>query len=399
MSSSSSSSSSSSFVNRPNIDLSGETTPDKINLSLLPSNIPSLCIPRVYKNISQEKILRIVEALDLGTVDHIDIVPIKNAGVGTDRRISSGSSGATGSAASMDASKFNRVFIHMNWNSSGDANKVRERLLSDKEVKIIYDEPWFWKVRANRSQNSSNSGGGSGSGNGSRPPLRNHSVLDFDDEPRDSSLLQRKGAAQQSSRDEGRRPTRFSDRDDLRRPPLPPPTAARQDARFQGRTSAYSDPRNATTRDDRGRREYCESDLRIHRQQPRFTSTRGAREESFRPSSPTFPPPQSPSPRVNVDIVVVADDVAVVADDAIVADESSSSLEFQGNAGIKTSSSNMFDVDAPKNDAVAGKLIDYGVIDPNVTIRRRKYVVKKEKKEVATATASAAATDAGCYCY
>jgi hypothetical protein len=341
-----------------------------------------LCIPRVYKNISQEKILRIIEALNLGNVDHIDIIPIKNAGVGTDRHISSGSGGATGSAASMDASKFNRVFIHMNWNSTMDANKVRERLLSDKEVKIIYDEPWFWKVRANRSQNV---GSSSGSSNGSRPPLHNHSVLDFDDESRDSLLLQRKGAAQQLSRDEGRRPTRFSDRDDLRRPPLPPPTAMRQDARFQARTPAYSDPRNATTRDDRDRCEYRESDLRSHRQQPRSTSTRGAREESFRPSSPTFPPPQSPSPRVNVDVVIVADD-------AVVADESSSSLEFQGNAIINTSSlSNIVDIDAPKDDAVAGKLIDYGVIDPNVTIRRRKVVVKKEKKEV-TATANVTAT-------
>jgi hypothetical protein len=47
--------------------------------------------------------------------------------------------------------KFNRVFIHWkSWNSSDNANQARERLLNGKEIKIIYDDPWFWKISAYR---------------------------------------------------------------------------------------------------------------------------------------------------------------------------------------------------------------------------------------------------------
>jgi hypothetical protein len=47
--------------------------------------------------------------------------------------------------------KFNRVFIHFKrWFSNPNADMARERLLNGKEIKIMYDEPWFWKVSAYR---------------------------------------------------------------------------------------------------------------------------------------------------------------------------------------------------------------------------------------------------------
>jgi hypothetical protein len=47
--------------------------------------------------------------------------------------------------------KFNRVFIHFRkWASDGNAVIARERLVNGKEIKIVYDEPWFWKVSAYR---------------------------------------------------------------------------------------------------------------------------------------------------------------------------------------------------------------------------------------------------------
>jgi hypothetical protein len=100
-----------------------------INMSLLPVNVPSLCIPRVFMNITKGRIAFVFKSLDLGEIDHIDVVP---------------KTSATGD-------KFQRVFIHFKrWGTSSDAVRARERILSGKELKIVYDEPWFWKVSANR---------------------------------------------------------------------------------------------------------------------------------------------------------------------------------------------------------------------------------------------------------
>jgi hypothetical protein len=95
-------------------------------------HVPILCIPRVYANISEARIRKIFEELNLGTIDHIDVVN-KNG---------------------KDGEKFNRVFIHFKaWNNSENSIIARERLLNGKEIKIIYDEPWFWKISAYREQN------------------------------------------------------------------------------------------------------------------------------------------------------------------------------------------------------------------------------------------------------
>ena len=103
-----------------------------IDFRTLPTNVPVLCIPRVYSNITEGRIRRIFDELDMGTIDRIDLVSKTNE----------------------KGEKFNRVFVHYRrWNNSENANNARERLLNGKEIKIIYDEPWFWKVSAYRESN------------------------------------------------------------------------------------------------------------------------------------------------------------------------------------------------------------------------------------------------------
>jgi hypothetical protein len=100
-----------------------------IDFRTMPANVPVLCIPRVYPNITEARIRHIFNELDMGTIDHIDLV----------------------SKTSEKGEKFNRVYVHYRyWNNSDNANNARERLLNGKEIKIIYDEPWFWKVSAYR---------------------------------------------------------------------------------------------------------------------------------------------------------------------------------------------------------------------------------------------------------
>ena len=102
---------------------------NKIDLSTIPASVPSLCIPRVFPNIDERRIRRILGDLNMGEIDRIDIVPRQ-----TDK-----------------GEKFNRVFIHWRrWNSGGNAEVARQRLLNGKDIKIVYDDPWFWKISAYR---------------------------------------------------------------------------------------------------------------------------------------------------------------------------------------------------------------------------------------------------------
>ena len=97
----------------------------------MPNNVPSLCIPRVFNNIDEKRIHRILDELKLGEIKRIDIVSKKTA----------------------KGEIFNRVFIHFKqWFSNENADIARDRLLNGKEIKIIYDGPWFWKISAYREQ-------------------------------------------------------------------------------------------------------------------------------------------------------------------------------------------------------------------------------------------------------
>jgi hypothetical protein len=46
---------------------------------------------------------------------------------------------------SKDGKPCKRAFIHFTkWGTSADATKFRTDILQGKQVKVVYDEPWFW---------------------------------------------------------------------------------------------------------------------------------------------------------------------------------------------------------------------------------------------------------------
>lgn len=100
-----------------------------IDFRTLPASIPSLCIPRVFANIDEHRIRRIFEDLDIGVISRVDIV--------------------RGKPCSNVKDQHNRVFIHFHrWYNTMSAESARERLLNGQDLKVIYDDPWFWKVSA-----------------------------------------------------------------------------------------------------------------------------------------------------------------------------------------------------------------------------------------------------------
>ena len=89
----------------------------------------SLCIPRVFSNIDEKRIRSIFTELNIGIIDRVDLV----------------------SKMTEKGEKYNRVFIHFSkWFANENAKTAHSRLQEGKEIKIIYDDPWFWKVSVYR---------------------------------------------------------------------------------------------------------------------------------------------------------------------------------------------------------------------------------------------------------
>lgn len=93
--------------------------------------IYSICIPRVFKNISEKRIRAVFYSLKFGFVERVDMV----------------------SKTNKKGDEFWRVFVHFSsWNEqSGPAHHVKEMLDSGEQVPIIYDDPWYWMISKSHS--------------------------------------------------------------------------------------------------------------------------------------------------------------------------------------------------------------------------------------------------------
>lgn len=92
----------------------------------------SICIPRTFPTIRGEQtkraVFRTFRELGIGFIDRIDTVHK------TDK----------------NGERFCTVYIHLkNWNMQNQlARDTRQKLLDGEEIKVVYDEPWFWKCVA-----------------------------------------------------------------------------------------------------------------------------------------------------------------------------------------------------------------------------------------------------------
>jgi hypothetical protein len=104
----------------------------------IPSKMPvvSLCIPRVSNTVTESQVYDIFHQLCLGFIHKID-VRTSTANAHTQSNLHKNPKGET----------FKCIFIHFNkWFDNENASYVLKRLQNGQEIKIIYDDPWFWKV-------------------------------------------------------------------------------------------------------------------------------------------------------------------------------------------------------------------------------------------------------------
>jgi hypothetical protein len=95
-----------------------------------PNTGVSICIPRVFNNINEQRIKQIFIKKNFGFIERVDLIPVRNK-------------------------EYNRAFIHFrpkSWNMrSADARKFLTALQNGEECAIHYDEPWYWKVMLSNS--------------------------------------------------------------------------------------------------------------------------------------------------------------------------------------------------------------------------------------------------------
>ena len=87
---------------------------------------PIICIPKVDRHIKKNQIYQIFNQANFGKIRKIDLI---------------------------NTNYTKRAFIHYDyWNNNEKVSQIKGWLLEGKDIKIIYEDPWYWKCSAFRSQ-------------------------------------------------------------------------------------------------------------------------------------------------------------------------------------------------------------------------------------------------------
>lgn len=130
------------------------------NSSIISSNNPSICIPRVFTHISINEIINIFQnKLKIGPVKKVDIIyndknHTRNQSNNKNYNTHSTNDHETNVISNnhiVSDTKFKKVFIHFkHWNDIH--NDLKASLNEGKIIKVVYDNPWFWKCSLSRSK-------------------------------------------------------------------------------------------------------------------------------------------------------------------------------------------------------------------------------------------------------
>ena len=89
----------------------------------------SICIPRVFNNINWKRVKELFISLNWGFVERVDLIP---------------------------CGSHKRAYVHYaagRWNMRDrQARNALTALQNGEEVKVVYDEPWFWKLSISSSK-------------------------------------------------------------------------------------------------------------------------------------------------------------------------------------------------------------------------------------------------------
>lgn len=110
-----------------------------------PVTHPSICIPRTFTSIRgkpvKAAVFNTMRDLKVGFIERIDVIHK------TDAR----------------GERYCTIYIHLKWNIRDRlACDTRQKLLDGNDVKIVYDDPWFWKCTMSTMEKPDREGGDGG---------------------------------------------------------------------------------------------------------------------------------------------------------------------------------------------------------------------------------------------
>jgi hypothetical protein len=141
-----------------------------------PITHPSICIPRTFTTIrgkpTKAVVFNTLRDLKIGHIERIDVVHK------TDSR----------------GERYCTIYVHLQWNVRNQLGReTRQKLLDGNEIKIVYDDPWFWKCSMSTMEKPAREGGNGGSGaprpridlgDGVKSVSRYNRDQHYDEEPR-----------------------------------------------------------------------------------------------------------------------------------------------------------------------------------------------------------------------
>ena len=110
-----------------------------------PITHPSICIPRTFTSIrgkpTKTAVFNTMRDLRIGHIERIDVVQK------TDAR----------------GERYCTIYVHLQWNVRNELGRdTRKKLLDGSDVKIVYDDPWFWKCTMSTMEKPDREGGDGG---------------------------------------------------------------------------------------------------------------------------------------------------------------------------------------------------------------------------------------------
>ena len=215
--------------------MSSNASKTNFDLNYLAENQPSMCIPRVFENISERQVREVFEQLDLGQLDHIDIIE----------------------RSSEKGEKYKRIFIHFSkWYWNDDAITARRRLIEGKDIKVVYNMPWFWKISANRWTGNNNPSVMQRESNAIHEDVRRNvrrggPRIEFEDEVRHNEVRHNDSRSNDRYNEVRRDDRRSNNTRDDRRSNDTRDDRRSNDTRDDTRDNRYNEVRRDDTRDDR----------------------------------------------------------------------------------------------------------------------------------------------------
>ena len=89
----------------------------------------SVFIPRVFSNITSERIIHVFKNNLIGIIEYVDLVAkMDNNGV-----------------------MYNSAYIHFqSWFDNSITQNIQEKIMNGKVTRVIYDDPWHWILLENK---------------------------------------------------------------------------------------------------------------------------------------------------------------------------------------------------------------------------------------------------------